>query len=880
MGKPAPSKKRKTVVVLSSGDEESGERSTKLAKPTRSRPSTEQKTINAVLKDTSASPQSRRTRSKRPHQKSEQDVGEDNPKPAQPASKSKPTKAKPIYSFFNAVTEKQHAKSSQNQGEQAPKKVEEVEEDLIQDDDSQDDVSGVESKSPLPSRHKRKSEAVEENQFENSALFRGSQIFRRISSTDSNAISKAITAEEDKRPWTERFCPLSLEELAVHKKKVQDVRNWLLSVTSGVASKSLLILKGPAGSGKTTALSMIVKEMGHIIQEWRNPSRQSMSDEGYLSMAAQFSDFVGRTATFGTLTMSGQPARTPESQNDNAAKRGEVILIEEFPNTYARTSTALQSFRTAVLHFLYASTPKSFFTQREDKSKGKVPVVMIISETLLSTATAAADSFTVHRLLGPDILTHPGVTVIEFNPVAPTIMAKALDLVLRKESRKSGRRKAPGPAVLKHLAELGDVRSAISSLEFLCLKGDDDGGWSGKITFVKGKNSSSNNPATKTEVDSLEAITQRENAIGIFHAVGKVVHNKRETPSASDAPTPQPPAFLPQHARSKVSEVKIETLLNELGTDVQIFIAALHENYALSCGGLTAEDTLDSINNCMDNLSDADVLCPDRFGNAHKRRLQSSTSDSLRQDEMSFQTSVRGLLFHLPHPVKRLPMPSQSSELRGRSQNASSSGSFQMFYPRSQQLWRRVEEKEDLLELLITKMQNQRPLAKRTAASSDEATSGGVDTWRRHQPFSGFSAPPAVVDGDNRGVQSADDAASEHNDSGLRTVNKVELLLERLPYMVMIAKKTHAQAANSLLRDIEKLTRISGTVPKVNEEEIDGDEAAGSGEQWSTDKPTDDLSSPRKKSRFETKRQGIDTVVGLKDRTEQLVLSDDDIMDD
>lgn len=35
------------------------------------------------------------------------------------------------------------------------------------------------------------------------------------------------------RPWAEEFAPMNLDELAVHKKKVADVQNWLVNVFSG-----------------------------------------------------------------------------------------------------------------------------------------------------------------------------------------------------------------------------------------------------------------------------------------------------------------------------------------------------------------------------------------------------------------------------------------------------------------------------------------------------------------------------------------------------------------------------------------------------------------------------------------------------------------------
>ena len=47
--------------------------------------------------------------------------------------------------------------------------------------------------------------------------------------------------EEDTRPWAERFAPVNLEELAVHRKKVADVRGWLESVMDGQVKQRLLV---------------------------------------------------------------------------------------------------------------------------------------------------------------------------------------------------------------------------------------------------------------------------------------------------------------------------------------------------------------------------------------------------------------------------------------------------------------------------------------------------------------------------------------------------------------------------------------------------------------------------------------------------------------
>ena len=41
------------------------------------------------------------------------------------------------------------------------------------------------------------------------------------------------TAEADYRPWSDKYGPKSLDELAVHKKKVSDVQRWLSDVLAG-----------------------------------------------------------------------------------------------------------------------------------------------------------------------------------------------------------------------------------------------------------------------------------------------------------------------------------------------------------------------------------------------------------------------------------------------------------------------------------------------------------------------------------------------------------------------------------------------------------------------------------------------------------------------
>lgn len=65
--------------------------------------------------------------------------------------------------------------------------------------------------------------------------FTSSQRFAKSSKSATQEGKPVFGHDEDglNRPWAERFAPTSLGELAVHKKKVTDVQNWLSAVLQG-----------------------------------------------------------------------------------------------------------------------------------------------------------------------------------------------------------------------------------------------------------------------------------------------------------------------------------------------------------------------------------------------------------------------------------------------------------------------------------------------------------------------------------------------------------------------------------------------------------------------------------------------------------------------
>lgn len=503
------------------------------------------------------------------------------------------------------------------------------------------------------------------------------------------------------------------------------------------------------------------------------------------------------------------------------------------------------------------------------------PLIMVVSETLLTTSTASADSFTAHRLLGPEILQHPGVAVIEFNAIAPTLLAKALELVVLKESRKSGRRKTPGPLVLKKLGEIGDVRSAIGSLEFLCLRGDESGGWGAKVSFGKGKKAGKYSvPLTKMEEDSLELVTRREASLGIFHAVGKVVYNKRdEVPQVlpGEISPESLPDFLSDKARPKKSQVSVDELIDETGTDTQTFVAALHENYILSCdappNSFESSD-LDHVNGCIDGLSDSDLVCPSGDSTYSYAGFRGgSGGDILRQDELCFQIAVRGILFSLPNPVKRRA-PAAGGLRQGRGGDA-----FKMFYPTSLKLWRMKEEIESTIDLWATKLMKGEDYAENSVRSGAAAFArqkpGSVESWRGSR----------VTD-----VSAKKESTGEDDNAapilGIGTSAKKEMLLERLPYMAIIAKGKKGGSTPLAIKDMEKVTTFAGIGGPSDDMADEGEDGLVT-EEWATDKPVEGESPQKKVVGNRWARKSRQAGVGLEARfaEQKLVLSDDDIED-
>ena len=577
------------------------------------------------------------------------------------------------------------------------------------------------------------------------------------------------------------------------------------------------MLKGPAGSGKTTTLHLLCKAMGVRPLEWKNST--TLDGGSSTSFVAHFDDFLNRGGQFGSLEfdITAVQPKPALSKAEEAGRR--LLVVDEFPTTFTRSAAALQSFRNSLLRFLSSGSGKinPIFHSSKSELSGSPPLVMIVSETLLSSASASADSFTAHRLLGPEIPNHPCTHIIEFNPIAPTFISKALDIAIKKEARVSKRRRIPGPAIMRRLSEMGDVRSAVNSLEFLCLRGDDAGDWGGRVASKSKKGDKDGMNLTALERESLELVTQRESTLGMFHAVGKVVYNKRDQPQKPSQVPVAPPDHLPQQHRPKISQVVVDDLMNEIGTDISTFISSLHENYVLSCSGAGFVEHLES---SIGYLSESDLLDTDsrrsitayRAGVGSARpTVSTGATDIIRQSEINFDVAVRGLLFALPFPVARATHPT------GRKGD-----SHKMFFPAALRLWKKIEEIEGVLSIWRGKLeQNVSDIASIGADAykrklpSDEGR--GVSSWKKSNIVTSPSSP----------------SSSKNSDAipPRFLISRSDLLTDYLPYL----SKIHQQQSrtSSHMRPISRggstrtpadlsiITQFEGIEASLENEEAD-----------------------------------------------------------
>ncbi|XP_037657042.1 cell cycle checkpoint protein RAD17 isoform X3 [Choloepus didactylus] len=372
----------------------------------------------------------------------------------------------------------------------------------------------------------------------------------------------------EKEPWVDKYQPETQQELAVHKKKIEEVEIWLKTHVLERQPKqggSILLVTGPPGCGKTTTIKVLSKEHGIQVQEWINPVSSDFRKDDfkemfnlessfhifpYQSQMAVFKEFLLRATKYNKLQMLGDDLRTDKK----------IILVEDLPNQFYQDSHTLHEILRKYVQI------------------GRCPLIFIISDSISGDNN--------QRLLFPkEIQEECSISNISFNPVAPTIMMKFLNRIVTIEANKNGRKIiVPAKASLELLCQgcSGDIRSAINSLQFSSLKGVNNlwprkkGESSLKSDAALSKSKQRKKPNRISENQEIQAIGGKDVSLFLFRALGKILYCKRASLTELDSPR------LPPH----LSEYERDTLLVQPEEVVEmshmpgdLFNLYLHQNY-------------------------------------------------------------------------------------------------------------------------------------------------------------------------------------------------------------------------------------------------------------------------------------------------------------
>lgn len=412
-------------------------------------------------------------------------------------------------------------------------------------EESQDDVEGV--------RQVDGQQQVEEvHEFgEDDSSDSSVQLIENVDEPSPPLPKTAAQADEEPgeptATWVERYSHAQNQTgLAVSTKKFKEIQNWLRQALDYSAPR-LLLLSGPPGCGKSSAVRAACKELNCDVSSWMAPVTGSYAVS--MRLLDDFQAFV-TGVRYASLPCDSDD----DIRSDKAPSSRRLLLIEDLPIHITQFKHHRDTLRN-----IFSSAARI----------APHPTVIILSDTEKTISRLTK------YMLEPEMLATSLVVSIKVQPVTDVMMKKRLTEVVSMEGLSISRSVLDAVILSSH----GDIRSALNSLQFSSVATIIDA--SSKHVRIRQKSGKKRPRRNQKQASALPEIKQ-DATLSTYHAISKILNNKPG-----------------EGGRSRYIT---EDLLEESRADPVSFISFLHHNYPSFFGDVN--DVVPTLS-C---LSDADML--------------------------------------------------------------------------------------------------------------------------------------------------------------------------------------------------------------------------------------------------------------------------------